>query len=539
MALQHGTNKIKKHAMLFGKPFNITFVFITLLSIGFQGCSSVTARQGIQPVSRIKKQSLSDNEKAHAYFCTGYAFMLDRDWENAILNFEKAILFDRSSERIIRHLATCYFQSGKNEKSIGFIEKLASLKPNDFSVHYTLATLYETVGKHQDAIAEYEHARRCKTTKLDNVFLADALYRLANLYMQDGMMEKGAECYKNMFDLKLVSEPSKIYYEIGQRYFEKNDIKKALEYFLKVKETDPKLSFASFYLTLCYDALNDHENAIRESKIFLEKDPDNWVMHLALSEIYGKMKNEVKRSEEAKKTQEILKKNVDTGSKNTKEYFMLCQIYRNQQRTAEAIAVIKCMKLIPMDKETKRDTHFLLANLYYEEQKMNEVEEELQMALKLDPDFHEASNFLGYLFVENNKNLDEALQLINRALKAQPKNGAYLDSLGWAYYKKAQAEGRNDYLITALQKLLEAVQLLEEPDIYEHIGDVHYSLGHWDESVNVWEKAQALYKNMRNNEEQVENITTKLEKVKRLISLEETSSKVIANHLEVETITRP
>jgi len=44
---------------------------------------------------------------------------------------------------------------------------------------------------------------------------------------------------------------------------------------------------------------------------------------------------------------------------------------------------------------------------------------------------------------------------------------------------------------------------------------------------------------MRSNEVQVENITTKLEKVKRLISLEETSSKVIANHLEVETITRP
>jgi tetratricopeptide (TPR) repeat protein len=525
--------------MLSGRSFNITFVFITLLSIGFQGCGSVTARQGIPFVSRIKDRSLSDKEQAHAYFCTGYSFMLDRDWENAILNFEKAILLDRSSERTIRHLATCYFQLGKNEKSIDFIEKLARHKPHDFSVHYTLATLYETVGKHQDAIAEYERARRCTITKLDNVFLADALYRLANLYMQDGMMEKGAECYQNMFDLKLVSEPAKIYYEIGQRYFEKNDIKKALEYFLKVKETDPKLSFASFYLTLCYDALNDYKNALRESDAFLEKDPDNWVMHLALSEIYGKIKNESKKSEEVEKTRKILRKNVDAGSKNTKEYFMLCQIYRNQHKIGEAIDVIESMKLIPMDKETKRDTHFLLANLYYEGQKMNKVEEELQITLKLDPDFHEASNFLGYLFVENNKNLDEAIQLINRALKAQPRNGAYIDSLGWAYYKKAQAEGRNDYLIIALQKLLEAVQLLEEPDIYEHLGDVHYSLGHWDEAVKVWEKAQALYKNVRRNEVQGEDITTKLEKVKRLISLEETSSKVIANHLEIETITRP
>ena len=525
--------------MLFGKSFNITFAFITLLSIGFQGCSSVVAKHGIQSVSGNKNQHLSDKDKAYAYFCTGYSFMLDRDWENAAINFEKAIMLDRSSERIIRHLATCYFQLGKNEKSIDFIEKLARLKPHDFSVHYTLATLYETVGRHQDAITEYERARRCKTTKLDNVFLADALYRLGNLYMQDGLMEKGAECYKNMFDLKLVSEPAKIYYEIGQRYFEKNDIKKALEYFLKVKEADPKLSFASFYLTLCYDALNDYDNAVKESKVFLEKDTDNWVMHLALSEIYGRMKDESKRDGEIKKTQEILRKNVDAGSKNPKEYFMLCQIYRNQHRIGEAIAVIESMKLILMDKETKRDTHFLLANLYYEDKKINKVEEELQITLKLDPDFHEASNFLGYLFLENNKNLDEAIQLINRALKSQPKNGAYLDSLGWAYYKKAQAEGRNDYLIPALQKLLEAVQLLEEPDIYEHIGDVQYSLGHWDEAVNVWEKAQTLYKTMRNNEAQVENIATKLEKVKRLISLEETSSKVIANHLEVEAVTRP
>jgi len=516
------------------KYCTITFVFITLISIGFQGCSGITAKQGTPPLPRVKNQPLSDPEKAHAYFCAGYSFMLDRDWENAAVNFEKAILFDRSSERTIRHLATCYFQSGKNEKAIDFIEKLTRLRPHEFSVHYTLATLYEAVGKQQEAITEYERARQCKTTKLDNVFLADALYRLANLYMQNGMMEKGAACYKDMFDRKLVSEPAKIYYEIGQRYFEKNDIKKALEYFLKVKESDPKLSFASFYLTLCYDALSDYENAVKESKVFLAKDPENWVMHLALSEIYGRMKQESKKNEEIKKTQEILRKNVDAGSKNPKEYFMLCQIYRNQQMIGDAIAVIESMKLLPMDKETKRDAHFLLANLYYTDKKHNKVEEELRMTLKHDPDFHEASNFLGYLLVENNKSLDEAIQLINSALRAQPKNGAYIDSLGWAYYKKAQVEGRNDYLITALQKLQEAVQLLEEPEIYEHIGDVHFSLGHWDKAIVVWEKARVLYKNLRNSETQIENIAAKLEKVKKLIFLEETSSKVIANHREVE-----
>ncbi|MFN3532252.1 MAG: tetratricopeptide repeat protein [Candidatus Brocadia sp.] len=523
--------------MLFIKFF--PFVFVILLSVGFQGCSSIAAKHGSQFLPGMESRPLHTQERAYAYFCAGYFSMLDRDWENAAANFEKAIQLDHSSGRIIQHLATCYFQLGKNEKSIDYVEQLAKIRPNEFSVHYTLATLYETVGKYREAIAEYEYARQCKTTKLDHVFLADALYRLANLYMQEGMMEKGIECYESMFDMKLVSEPVKIYYEIGQKYFEKNDIKKALEYFLRVKEADPNLSFASFYLTLCYDALRDYDNAIKEAKVFLEKEPDNWVMHLALSEIYEKTNDGSKQSEEIKKITEILKKNIDAVSKNPKEYFLLSQIYRNQRKIDEAIAVVENMKLIPLDKETTRDIHFLLANLYYEEQRFDRVEEELQMTLKLDPDFHEANNFLGYLLVENNRNLDEAIQLINKALKAQPRNGAYLDSLGWAYYKKAQVEERDDYLIMALQKLLEAIQFMEEPDIYDHIGDVQYSLGNWDEAVKFWGKAQDLYKKTFDNDVQVENITAKLEKIKRLLSIEERGSKIIKKRTEVERSVQP
>lgn len=525
--------------MLFIRSFPVIFVLLIFLLNGFLGCRSIAIQPGKQSVSHSKNWSLDAREKGYSYFCAGYFSMLERDWESAVENFEKAIQLDNSSERIIQHLATCYFQLGENEKAINYIEKLAKIKPDEFSVHYTLATLYETVGKNREAIEEYEYARRCKTTKLDHVFLADALYRLANLYMNAGMMEKGIACYTNMFDMKLVTEPVKIYYEIGQKYFEKNDIKNALEYFLKAKQTDPTLSFVSFYLTLCYDALNDYDSAIQEAKIFLEKEPNNWVMHLALSDVYGKIKNESKKKEEIEKAQEILKNSTDAGSKNPKEYFLLCQIYRNQHKISEAIAVIESIKLISLDKEMRRDVHFLLANLYYEDKKFDRAEEELQMTLKLEPDFHEANNFLGYLFVENNKNLDEAIHLINKALKAQPQNGAYLDSLGWAYYKKAQVEGRNDYLVIALKKLLEAVQFMEEPDIYDHVGDVHYSLGDWDKAVKAWEKAMALYRQALNSETKIEDIAIKLEKTKRLISVEKRGTRVIENRREVENNIQP
>lgn len=508
----------------FTGTFNV--VIIVFLSIISLECNTIPNKQDIQTAHGDKVNPLSTQEKAYSYFCTAYFFLLDRDWENAAENFEKALQFD-SSERINRHLATCYFQLGKNDKSIYFIEKLAKIKPEEFSVQYTLATLYEVAGRNQDAIVAYEHARKCKITKLDAVFLADTLYRLANLYMQKGMMEKGAECYKSMFDMKLVTDPAKIYYEIGLKYFEKNDMKKALEYFIMVKQSDPKLNFAGFYLTLCYDALKDYDNAIREAYIFLEQEPDNWVMHLALSEIFEKTKNGLKKDAEMKRAQEILKARVESGSKNPKEYFILGQMYRNQHRIGSAIAVIENLKLIPLDKQENRDAHFFLSNLYYEIEDFDKVEEELLLTLKLDPDFHEANNFLGYLFVENNKNLDEAIQLINKALRAQPENGAYLDSLGWAYYKKAQAEGIDDYFQKALQKLTEAVLFAKEPDIYEHMGEVQYSLGLWDEAIYAFENAEALYKDTFNGAEKIKNLTEKVEKIKRLLLKERTSLRFI------------
>ncbi|KKO20355.1 MAG: tetratricopeptide repeat protein [Candidatus Brocadia sp.] len=518
--------------MAFIQSFPIYFMLFFLS--GFLGCRNTTVQHDNQPVSDSAVQFLDVKEKAYSCFCAGYFFMLESDWENAVINFEKALHCDPSSERIIQHIATCYFQLGKNEKAIDYMKKLADMKPDEFSVRYTLATLYETAGRAREAIEEYEYARRCKTTTLDDIFMADVLYRLANLYMNEGMMEKGVDCYQSMFDRKLVSEPVKIYYEIGKKYFEKNDIKKAVEYFLKAKYADPKVSFTSFYLTLCYDILKDYDNAIKEAHVFLQKEPGNWAMHLALSEIYEKTGNESEHQEETRKTQEILKKNIDAGVRNPQEYFLLCQIYRKQRNINDAISVIESMKLIPLDNETMRDVHFLLANLYYDDQRFDRVEEELRMTLKLDPDFHEANNFLGYLLVENNKNLDEAIELINKALKVQPKNGAYLDSLGWAYYKKAQREGRDDYFVTALRILSEAVHFMEEPDIYDHIGEVYYSLGDWNKAAQAWEKAYAFYSRALNPDTKRVDIKTKLEKIKKLQSVEEKNIMLIEKCRDVE-----
>jgi tetratricopeptide (TPR) repeat protein len=101
------------------------------------------------------------------------------------------------------------------------------------------------------------------------------------------------------------------------------------------------------------------------------------------------------------------------------------------------------------------------------------------------------------MLVEDGRNLDEAEDLIKRALKIQPENGAYLDSLGWLYYKKKQYR-------RALEVLERAAALDgEEGVIWEHVGDAHLALGEKQKALEAYTKG-AKCKNERRDQERIQ-----------------------------------
>ena len=89
---------------------------------------------------------LHSSAETYVDFCTGFYLMLDRRWEDAIVFLEKTLRTNPNAERIHNYLATCYFQSNEKEKAILHIEKIAQLKPDDFSIHYTLGNIYASEG---------------------------------------------------------------------------------------------------------------------------------------------------------------------------------------------------------------------------------------------------------------------------------------------------------------------------------------------------------------------------------------------------------
>lgn len=109
-------------------------------------------------------------------------------------------------------------------------------------------------------------------------------------------------------------------------------------------------------------------------------------------------------------------------------------------------------------------------------------------SIELDPaNSAEACNYVGFMWAEHDMHLDEAEEMIKRALDLDAENGAYLDSLGWVYFRKGKFDD-------ALRNLLRAAQNLkrDDPAVFEHIGDTYAKLNHVPQALDYWQKALAL-----------------------------------------------
>jgi tetratricopeptide (TPR) repeat protein len=99
-------------------------------------------------------------------------------------------------------------------------------------------------------------------------------------------------------------------------------------------------------------------------------------------------------------------------------------------------------------------------------------------------------NFLGYMWLEQSKNLDKAGELIAKANELSPDNAAYIDSLGWFHFKKGDfAKALADF--QRAEKLIPEIQS-EDAEILEHIALAHKQLGDATKALDYLERAHAL-----------------------------------------------
>jgi predicted Zn-dependent protease len=83
--------------------------------------------------------------------------------------------------------------------------------------------------------------------------------------------------------------------------------------------------------------------------------------------------------------------------------------------------------------------------------------------------------------------LDEAAKLVGRALELDPGNGAYMDSLGWVYYRQNKLPEAENMLVQAL------VKIGKDPTVHDHLGDIYFKQGKTREAINQWQSSMQEY----------------------------------------------
>lgn len=115
-----------------------------------------------------------------------------------------------------------------------------------------------------------------------------------------------------------------------------------------------------------------------------------------------------------------------------------------------------------------------------------EAQQDLKKALEMNPNEPDVQNYLGYSWIERGENLNQAIELVKRAVEARPESGAITDSLGWGYYKLG------DFKL-AVELLERAAQLdASDPDLNNHLGDAYWRTGRKIEAQFQWNRVLTL-----------------------------------------------
>ena len=257
------------------------------------------------------------------------------------------------------------------------------------------------------------------------------------------------------------------------------DLEGALGEYQKALETDPGSSLLHSNLAAVFIQKNNPDLAIKELKQSIGLDPEAVQPHVLLALVYS---SQDKADLAAGEYIQALENATKSEPGNIDIYRGLGEIYLQQKKLKQAEGIFKLiLSLSPADAQA----HFYLGNIYYNLKDYPSVEKEIKSAVRLKPDYPEALNFLGYFYLEQDKNIDRAGLMIKQALVSEPENGAYLDSLGWFYYKQGKFK-------EALSHLERAASFLSDPVIYDHLGDVFLKLGNTDSAKLNWEKSLKL-----------------------------------------------
>jgi len=245
----------------------------------------------------------------------------------------------------------------------------------------------------------------------------------------------------------------------------------------KLLERDPVNRYALFYLGRIEIERKQWTPALSYFNRLVAADstmPDGWT-NLAL------IRQQQQLPDSALKTLEAALAVVKEERDNVLLFY--AQLLSQSNRSDSAITILD--SVLAEGGDSIR-AFFQLGAEYEKQGEFDRAVESFAAVLKIDPENHQALNFLGYMLADKGVRLDDALAMIEEAVKSEPENGAYLDSFAWVLYRL----GRYDEALIQIQKAIKLTN--NDPIVIEHLGDIQYALGNLESARDAWKTVLAL-----------------------------------------------
>ena len=246
--------------------------------------------------------------------------------------------------------------------------------------------------------------------------------------------------------------------------------------------------------------LGQNDLAIEEYKDVPADDPAFHVAELGRADA-------LRRSGKEDQAVEVLEQLTRTHGNLPVVYSTLGDVLRTQDDFPAAIAAYD--KAIDQAAETARVRWVLYYSRGIAHERSGDEaasEADFRAALAINPEQPQVLNYLGYSMVEQGRNLDEALDMIERAVAASPQSGYIVDSLGWVLYRL----NRYDEAVGHMERAVELLPV--DPVVNDHLGDVYWAVGRQREAEFQWSRALSFIdKDESDGEADPERIRRKLE----------------------------
>ncbi len=423
-----------------------------------------------------KLTSKSPSPRALVVLANSYEQM--HEYGLAAETYKKALSLDPSRQELKSALAEDQALSGHLDDALKTYRELAEANPRDAQPYLGMSQIYREQ-------KNFDLARKMndKAKELDPDDLK-VRYNEVALLEDEGKTNEAIATLKSIldstahrtYDFNERSNRAKMLEQLGLLYRNTEQYDQAVEVYRQIAALDPQFAArAEAQIIDTYRVGKDYAKAQQESDAALKRFPnDRTVREVHAQVLADQGKADVAIAE--------LKKSLD-GKNDRETYIAIAEVYEKSHNYPEMGKALDAAEKLAQDKADKATILFMRGSMYEREKKYDLAEKMFRQVLEVDPTNASALNYLGYMLADQNVRLQEAQDLVGRAVQIEPNNYAFLDSLGWVYY-------RLNRLDEAERQLTRSLQLMaKDPTIHDHLGDVYFKQGKLKQAIDQWQSS--------------------------------------------------